>query len=175
MSSIPQTQSHIPSFPTAGLANDGWTKDGRTTATCFCGSVQLSFPYTGEGISHITICHCADCRKITASMFASNFNVLDTHLTHERGQDKLKTFSQNKSINSGAEMTNYFCGECGSLMYRVSGRLPGLRILRLGTVDDHALVDGGMRPMYEQFLERRAGWLENVKGEGVERHCGAAF
>lgn len=108
-------------------------------------------------------------------MFASNFNVLDTHLTHERGEEKLKAFTQSASVRSGSEMTNWFCGECGSLMYRVSGRLPGLRILRLGTVDDHALVDGVMRPMYEQFLERRAGWVQDVKGEGVERHQEAAF
>lgn len=167
--------SHTPSFPPSGLATNPWTSNNRTTATCFCGSIQLSFPYQGAGISHITICHCADCRKITASMFASNFNVLDTHLTHERGEEKLKAFTQSASVRSGSEMTNWFCGECGSLMYRVSGRLPGLRILRLGTVDDHALVDGVMRPMYEQFLERRAGWVQDVKGEGVERHQEAAF
>ncbi|KAH7385204.1 Mss4-like protein [Phaeosphaeria sp. MPI-PUGE-AT-0046c] len=172
--STPTTQ-HTPSFPKAGLVNDGWTKDNHTTATCFCGAVQLSFPYTGDAISHSTICHCADCRKITASMFASNFNLTDKHLTHVRGQDKLKTFSQNTSVRSGSSMTNHFCEECGSLMYRVSGRLPGLRIMRLGSVDDHALVEGVMRPMFEQFLERRAGWLEDVKGEGVQRFQEAAF
>lgn len=30
-------------FPLAGQAQDGWNKDGRATATCFCGAVQLSF------------------------------------------------------------------------------------------------------------------------------------
>lgn len=32
-----------PYFPLAGLANDGWSKDGEATATCFCGAVQLAF------------------------------------------------------------------------------------------------------------------------------------
>lgn len=108
-------------------------------------------------------------------MFASNFNVSDEALTHERGQDKLKTFAQSQSVKSGSQMTNYFCGECGTLLYRVSGRLPGVNIMRLGTVDDHALVEGVMRPQFEQFLVRRAGWVQDVKVEGVERCEGAAF
>lgn len=32
-----------PYFPLAGLANDGWSKDGEASATCFCGTVQLAF------------------------------------------------------------------------------------------------------------------------------------
>lgn len=32
-----------PYIPLASLANDGWSKDGKATATCFCGAVQLAF------------------------------------------------------------------------------------------------------------------------------------
>ena len=32
-----------PYFPLAGSANDGWSKEGEATATCFCGAVQLAF------------------------------------------------------------------------------------------------------------------------------------
>ena len=32
-----------PYLPLAGLANDGWSTDDQATATCFCGTVQLSF------------------------------------------------------------------------------------------------------------------------------------
>lgn len=35
--------SNSPNFPLAGLARDGWSTADRATATCYCGSVQLSF------------------------------------------------------------------------------------------------------------------------------------
>jgi hypothetical protein len=36
-------------------------------------------------------------------------------------------------------------------------------------------VEGVMRPRYEQFVERRVGWLDGPKGDGVKRFEGGAF
>ncbi|KAH5578449.1 hypothetical protein HBI24_162690 [Parastagonospora nodorum] len=147
----------------------------RATASCFCSAVQLSFPTTGPGIANITICNCTDCRKITASMFASNFSINDDYLIHERGQSNLKTYSTKHSVQSGKTMTNYFCQTCGTLMYRVGERFPGWRILRLGTLDDLDLVEGVMKPRFEQFVKSRAGWLDGPNVEGVQRFEDGAF
>ncbi|EIM85860.1 uncharacterized protein STEHIDRAFT_121864 [Stereum hirsutum FP-91666 SS1] len=87
---------------------------------CFCGAVQLAFPTEGPGLVDSFVCNCSDCHKITASMFASNFIIADTHLKHLRGRENLKTFSQSLTIASGNSMTNHFCSTCGTLMYRVS-------------------------------------------------------
>ncbi|KAF5373683.1 hypothetical protein D9758_000785 [Tetrapyrgos nigripes] len=114
-----------PYIPQAGLANDGWSKEDEATATCFCGAVQLAFPTQGPGLVNVHVCNCTDCRKITASMFASNFTVDDKYLKHIRGQDNLKTFGQAQSIGSHKKMTNYFCSTCGTLMYRVGESWPG--------------------------------------------------
>jgi hypothetical protein len=116
-------------------------------------------PTQGEGLVNSFVCHCSDCRKITASMFASNFTVADTHLKHLRGRDNLKTFGQSRSIASGEKMTNYFCGTCGTLMYRVGARFPGMSILRIGTIDDFNLADTKIRPTMELFVKYRADWL----------------
>lgn len=59
-------------------------------------------------------------------------------------------------------MTNYNCGTCFSLMYRVSSGLPGQSILRLGTIDDFSLVDTKLRPKREQFIKTRAAWLKGL-------------
>jgi hypothetical protein len=32
-----------PYIPLAGLAKDGWSRDGKATASCYCGAVQLVF------------------------------------------------------------------------------------------------------------------------------------
>lgn len=97
-------------------------------------------------------------------MFCANFTVADTHLRHVRGQDRLKTFGQTHTIQSGARMTNHFCDTCGSLMYRVSSGYPGLSILRLGTVDDFGLAETKLKPQFELFVETQACWLNPVEG-----------
>ncbi|KAF2849770.1 hypothetical protein T440DRAFT_533334 [Plenodomus tracheiphilus IPT5] len=161
-----------PYIPLAGLANDGYSNDDEATATCYCGAVQLAFPPSGPGLVNTFICHCTDCRKITASMFASNFTVRTSHLRHIRGQTTLKQFSQQTTTTSGQHMTNSFCGTCGTLMYRAGEAFPGLLFLRLGTVDDVLLVEGKLKPQVEQFVKDRVGWLGEVGGEGVERSEG---
>ena len=113
------------------------------------------------------ICHCTDCRKITASMFASNFAVRDTALKHLRGQDKLTRFAQSKTIETGSTMTNYFCSVCGTLMYRVSSGVPCKSVLRIGTVDDFNLHEKKLKPKIEHFFKDRVNWLKG--GEGVRQ------
>lgn len=142
-------------FPLAGAADDGWTKEDSATATCFCGAVQLAFPTQGPGLISTFVCNCTDCRKITASMFASNFTVADTHLTHLRGRDNLTAYSQSRTIASGKVMTNYFCSTCGTLMYRVGEAFPGMSILRIGTVDDFHLHETKLKPSREIYIKVR--------------------
>ncbi|KAJ7864930.1 Mss4-like protein, partial [Mycena leptocephala] len=121
-------------------------------------------PIQGPGLVGSFVCNCSDCRKITASMFASNFIVADTHLTHLRGRDNLNTYSQSRTIAAGNIMTNYFCSTCGTLMYRIGSGYPGISVLRIGTVDDFNLHETKLKPQVEQFVENRVGWLHGLEG-----------
>lgn len=127
-------------------------------------------PTQGPGLVETFVCNCTDCRKITASMFASNFTIDDTYLKHLRGRDNLASFGQSHTIASGHKMTNYFCRTCGTLMYRVGAQFPGKSILRIGTVDDFNLHETKLRPQREQFVQDRVAWLSGV--EGVEKYEG---
>ncbi|KAI5917368.1 Mss4-like protein [Camillea tinctor] len=153
-----------PYIPLSGCASGGWSTEDEATATCFCGAVQLAFPTQGQGLLNTFVCNCSDCRKITASMFASNFTVADTHLKHLRGHENLRTYSQQHSIASGKTMTNYFCSICGTLMYRVGAAFPGKSILRIGTVDDFNLHETKLRPQMELFTKDRVSWFSGVEG-----------
>jgi len=158
-----------PYFPVANITHDGWSNEDEATATCFCGAVQLSFPTHGPGYVGSFICNCSDCHKLTASMHASNFTVMDSHLKHLRGQENLKSWGQDKTIffkESGKPntMTNYFCNTCGSLMYRVGAAFPGMSILRLGSVDDFSLMETKLRPTMEQFTKDRVSWKAATEG-----------
>jgi len=158
------TDSPKPTFYTSGLAEDGYSREDEATATCFCGAVQLAFPLSRPGLVKSFVCDCADCRKITASMFASNFIIDDSYLKHLRGQSNLKTFSQSKSVASGNTMTNHFCSTCGTLMYRVSSGWKNMSILRIGTVDDFSLAETKLKPDVEQWTCRRVAWFKGAEG-----------
>jgi hypothetical protein len=162
--SVAASDKSKPYIPLASLATDGWSKEDEATATCFCGAVQLAFPTKKPGLVDTFICNCTDCRKITASMFASNFTVRDTHLRHLRGQDNLTVFSNDKTIGTPNTMKNYFCKTCGTLLYRVGTGFPGMSILRIGTVDDFNLAETKLKPRIEQFTKDRVAWLQGADG-----------
>ncbi|KAJ7863365.1 Mss4-like protein [Mycena leptocephala] len=161
----PHDDKSKPYIPLAGGADDGWSNEEEATATCFCGAVQLKFPTQGPGLVGTFVCHCSDCRKLTASMFASNFTIADTHLTHLRGRENLTSYGQSRTVSrKGNTMTNCFCKTCGTLMYRVGSAFPGQSILRIGTVDDFHLHETKLRPQMEQFVENRVDWLHPADG-----------
>ncbi|RMZ32040.1 hypothetical protein D0859_03846 [Hortaea werneckii] len=162
----------------------GGRENPTATATCYCGAVQLEVvrlenhiadlpvsssadkrqqPIQKPGLVDTFICHCADCRKITASMFATNFIILETHMKHNRGEEKLIRFEQSATIASGRAMENSFCSVCGSLMYRRSRRFPDWVIARTGTVDDQDLHNSVLKPRFESFAENKAEWLLEVE------------
>jgi hypothetical protein len=62
-------------LPSEGAHGD---QNGTATATCYCGTVQIEVPTEGEGLVDTFICHCTDCRKITAR-YAPIFRLRSCH------------------------------------------------------------------------------------------------
>jgi len=127
-------------------------------------------PLKAPGLVNTFVCHCSDCRKVSASMFATNFTSLDTHTRFTRGEDNLTVFSQNKTTQTGGTMSNSFCKTCGTLMFRAGSVAPGTKFMRGGIIDDHRLHDTMLKPGVEIFSEHRAGWVKPV--DGVEQAKG---
>ncbi|KAI0469120.1 Mss4-like protein [Xylaria cf. heliscus] len=153
-----------PYIPFNSLRQDGWSKDTEATATCYCGTVQLVIPTESPGLVEPFLCNCTDCHKITASMFSCSILAKDEYVKHPRGEENLKTFSQSTTPLSKKKMTNRFCQTCGSLMYRISENMPGIKIVRLGNVDDINLVETKLRPRMEQFIKDRVSWFTGCEG-----------
>lgn len=124
-------------------------------------------PVQGPGLINAFVCHCADCHKITASQFATNFTADEGHVRHLRGRDNLRVYSQSATIATGNTMANHFCATCGTLMYRVSSGAPRSLILRVGTVDDFALQDVLLGPRAEQFTKDRRAWVPDMRAPPV--------
>jgi hypothetical protein len=179
-----------PSVSATGGDEEAWSNEEEATATCFCGSVRLVVvcmpsqwsvltpmlilmpqPLRSPGLLDTFICNCKDCHKFTASMFTTAFVVADSYLKHVRGHGELKTYRHTRPSAMGNIVTNYFCSNCGTLMYRASTGFPGISALRVGTVDDHNLHNTKLKPRRELFVENRAGWLSDV--DGVEKVVGS--
>ncbi len=97
-------------------------------------------------------------------MFATNFTVAFSHIKYVRGKSDLKQYAQATTPATGNSMTNSFCSNCGTLMYRVSSGHPDQAYMRVGTVDDFALHETILKPQVELFSKDRVGWLAPVEG-----------
>jgi hypothetical protein len=121
-------------------------------------------PLKAPGLVNTFVCHCADCRKVSASMFATNFTSLDSHTRFVRGEDNLTVYAQSHTIPTGNTMSNSFCKTCGTLMFRAGTLAPGTRFMRGGIIDDHTLHDTMLKPGVEIFTEHRGAWVKPVDG-----------
>ncbi|KAF2227325.1 Mss4-like protein [Elsinoe ampelina] len=160
--SVRDADKSAPYIPLSGATSDGTSDGTHATATCFCGSVQYRFPLAG--IKDVFVCHCTDCHKLHSAMFGTNFILSASDTVVTRGQDKLKTYATKKSIAAHRTMTNHFCEECGTLMWRTGEGFPGVTIPRAGTVDDFNLMERELRPRVEMFVKDRAAWIKEVDG-----------
>lgn len=61
-------------------------------------------------------------------------------------------------------------------MYRVGEAFPGVKICRIGTVDDFRLMETKLKPRIEQFTKDRVEWAKELEVEGglEERTVGIA-
>lgn len=90
-----------PYFPLAGSANDGWSKEGEATATCFCGAVQLAFvslPTISALYTHFAFTPLPSFRLLLRSSISSTL-----------------TLSRNSQPTEGPGMVDSFvcnCSDC---------------------------------------------------------------
>ncbi|KAE9406069.1 hypothetical protein BT96DRAFT_963625 [Gymnopus androsaceus JB14] len=161
---VDKSKSYI---PLAGSANDGWSNKEEATATCFCGTVQLKFPTQGPGLVDSFICNCHDCRKITASMFASGF-MIDDHYLHP--QKRTIQPHEIQPIENHSEQKH------SDQLFLSNVRHVDVSCIcsEDWTVDDFHLHETKLKPRAEQFVEDRVGWLcaHSTSIDGVVQfHC----
>jgi hypothetical protein len=107
------------------------------------------------------LCHCVDCRKISGSTYSTNLAVPEDSFKITSGT--LKSIS--KTADGGNKITSYFCGDCGSTIYRDGATFAGLKVIKAGLMDGD-ILDTGSKPDVELYTSRRAGWVAEVDGAG---------
>ncbi|KAI0829152.1 Mss4-like protein [Hypoxylon sp. FL0890] len=124
--------------------------------SCLCGKIRIS--YEGEPVGQLT-CHCLDCHKISGSTYSTNILVPGSRFKLLSGTPK--TFT--KVAGSGKEITSYFCGDCGSTLWRETPSFGDNKIVKVGVVDDlNALNEA--KPVTELYTKHRASWVPEIPG-----------
>ena len=72
-----------------------------------------------------------------------------------------KTFK--KTADSGKSITSYFCGDCGSTLYRDGDNFPGMKIVKAGVLDDKDALNN-LKPGVELFAPTRPNWVPAIPG-----------
>ena len=115
----------------------------RFTGGCLCGAIRYEVNSEPQRIAN---CHCGDCRKATGSAVATNIFVADDSVVMTQGEPK--SFSH--TADSGNTMVKEFCANCGSQVFGHSNGRPGIKSIKVGSIDDASFV----RPQVNVFLRR---------------------
>jgi len=114
---------------------------------CSCGKVRYSSDaepvFSG-------LCHCKACQKTTGTSFSVVVAVPTPALTIT---GDLKVFDEKG--DSGQPTHSSFCPNCGSPVISTGDIMPGISMIRAGTLDDSSWL----KPTMEIYCDSKMPWV----------------
>jgi hypothetical protein len=149
---------------------------------CACGAVRYRL---ASRPMFIHCCHCRDCQRQTGSAFVLNALIEADRITLMSGEPRAVAVP----TDSGRPHDIYRCSLCQTAVWSDYGRRPGLRFVRIGTLDDPAAFTPDVHiytrsklpwvvlpdsvPAFEEYYDTRAVWppasLERRRAAGGQR------
>jgi hypothetical protein len=123
------------------------------TGGCLCGAVRYEFTADPVNIAH---CFCTDCQKSSGTQMSTNLLVPTESVKVTKG--KLAQYA--KAGDSGKTVTRFFCSACGSTLWSEGEAVPGLRIIKAGSLDDSSWV----KPGAGIFMDSAPPWAALPQG-----------
>jgi len=99
------------------------------TGGCSCGAIRYeiaSFPLL------LYTCNCTNCQRLSGGAFALNMPVATRGFRIVKGEPK----GWHHKSPSGADVTSWFCGDCGARIFGERKSRPESMNVRAGTLDD---------------------------------------
>jgi hypothetical protein len=115
------------------------------TGGCFCGEVR--YQITGAPF-HATICHCVDCRRLTAAPMVAWFSVTPSDFAVVKGTPQ--------RFASSANVSRCFCPRCGTPLTYQHDNYPDEIDVATGTLDDPSAVP----PQDHVQAASRLAWVQ---------------
>lgn len=120
---------------------------------CMCGKISYE---CGADPAFTAICHCKTCQRQTGTFASVVVGVPNDSLM--LSGDTLATFVT--KADSGANTRRSFCTACGSPIVTRSDAIPGLAVLKAGTLNDTS----GLAPAIEIWVEQAQRWTKRLEG-----------
>ena len=121
---------------------------------CFCGKVRYRLT---SAPMFVHCCHCRNCQAQTGSAFVLNALIETDRIEKLSGEPEFTTVES----GSGHPHDIYRCPDCWTAVWSDYGRRPGLRFVRVGTLDDPTALS----PDVHIFTRSKLPWVrlpENV-------------
>ena len=126
---------------------------GKIEGRCLCGSVS----YSSDADPMFTVlCHCRDCQRQHGTAFAT---VVGAPADGFEVTGELSTYAT-VGEEHGRPVERRFCPTCGSALYSESAALPGVILLKAGTLDDPSWLE----PQLEIWGRSAQPWVTEVEG-----------
>ncbi|KAK5164881.1 uncharacterized protein LTR77_009545 [Saxophila tyrrhenica] len=130
--------------------------------SCFCGACSIE--YTGD-VQAKALCHCKDCRKITGSTYSTNY-IVDGEGFSVKGSPKS---IGKKGDDTGNTVTSYFCGDCGTTLYRDGATFGNSKVVKAGVLDDNNALEDA-KPAVELYAPLRPSWVAAIGGADQKKN-----
>jgi hypothetical protein len=115
---------------------------------CACGAIRFSLT-SPPMIVHC--CHCRDCQRQTGSAFVLNALIETDQIRLDQGAP----VAVSVPTNSGGPHDVYRCAHCATAVWSDYGDRPGLRFVRVGTLDEAERVP----PDVHIFTRSKVPWV----------------
>ncbi|HYC54633.1 MAG TPA: GFA family protein [Candidatus Binatia bacterium] len=104
------------------------------TGGCYCGALRYE---AGGDAMFKGQCHCRECQYISGGMPNVVMGVPEGAFTYTKGTPK-----QFRRSDLPQPVTRDFCAECGTHILARPMGMPGVLILKVGTLDDPSVFEG---------------------------------
>lgn len=122
---------------------------GKLDGRCLCGAVS----YSSRAEPMFTaVCHCRDCQRQTGTAFSVVVGVAAPELDVEGDVATVITVGD----DHGGDVQRQFCPACGSPILSLSPGLPGVALIKAGTLDDPSWLE----PQLEVWGSSAQPWVE---------------
>jgi hypothetical protein len=122
------------------------------TGGCLCGAVRYEL---AKDPTMTAVCHCTHCQRQSGAMFSTNLVVAEADY-QQQGETKV----YEDRGDSGQPVYRHFCGNCGSPILSRVAVMPGVVMVKAGTLDDFS----GLKPAVEVYADHAADWVAPIAG-----------
>lgn len=122
------------------------------TGGCLCGAVR--YEIKGEPMM-TAVCHCTHCQRQSGGVFSTNLGIPESAYV-QTGDTKV----YEDTGDSSQPVLRYFCPNCGSPILSTIAAMPGMVMVKAGTLDDMS----GLTPGVEIYTDHAASWMAPIPG-----------